>query len=177
MAIEIINVGAAPNDQQGDPLRTAFIKINNNFALFQQTGFFTSEAYTAGLLPQVIFETPVATFTQAQLQINSSDPASANAQNITITAAINNDSTGVKWSGHSTLFESNPVVNYDMDVDSGNVRLLVLPLYDSAEIYHFISAQITYSSIAPGIPMELDGNPGNVLGTEINTVITTEQPA
>ena len=29
---EIINVGAAPNDGQGDPLRVAFDKINNNFA-------------------------------------------------------------------------------------------------------------------------------------------------
>jgi hypothetical protein len=28
---EIINIGASPNDGQGDPLRTAFAKINNNF--------------------------------------------------------------------------------------------------------------------------------------------------
>lgn len=32
MAIEIINVGATPNDGTGDGLRTAFIKCNNNFA-------------------------------------------------------------------------------------------------------------------------------------------------
>lgn len=31
MTQEYINVGAAPNDGQGDPLRTAFIKCNNNF--------------------------------------------------------------------------------------------------------------------------------------------------
>ena len=31
MAREIINVGAAPNDGTGDPLRTAYIKTNNNF--------------------------------------------------------------------------------------------------------------------------------------------------
>lgn len=31
MAQQIINVGAAPNDGQGDPIRTAFIKTNNNF--------------------------------------------------------------------------------------------------------------------------------------------------
>ena len=31
MAIEIINVGSAPNDGTGDPLRTAYIKCNNNF--------------------------------------------------------------------------------------------------------------------------------------------------
>ena len=31
MAREIINVGSAPNDGTGDPLRTAYIKTNNNF--------------------------------------------------------------------------------------------------------------------------------------------------
>lgn len=32
MALEIINVGASPNDGTGDPIRTAYIKCNNNFA-------------------------------------------------------------------------------------------------------------------------------------------------
>ena len=32
MAIEVINVGSAPNDGLGDPLRTAYIKCNTNFA-------------------------------------------------------------------------------------------------------------------------------------------------
>lgn len=31
MTQQIINVGSAPNDGQGDPIRTAFIKSNNNF--------------------------------------------------------------------------------------------------------------------------------------------------
>jgi hypothetical protein len=31
MAQELINVGAAPNDGQGDPIRTAFTKCNDNF--------------------------------------------------------------------------------------------------------------------------------------------------
>ena len=38
MAQEIINVGASPNDGQGDPIRTAFIKTNTNFGeLFSRT--------------------------------------------------------------------------------------------------------------------------------------------
>jgi len=32
MAKLIINVGAGPNDKSGDPLRTAFTKVNENFA-------------------------------------------------------------------------------------------------------------------------------------------------
>ena len=29
---EIINIGTLPNDGEGDPLRVAFAKINNNFS-------------------------------------------------------------------------------------------------------------------------------------------------
>jgi hypothetical protein len=32
MAQEVINVGSAPNDGTGDPLRTAYIKCNSNFS-------------------------------------------------------------------------------------------------------------------------------------------------
>ena len=32
MAQEVINVGTAPNDGTGDPIRTAYIKCNNNFS-------------------------------------------------------------------------------------------------------------------------------------------------
>lgn len=32
MAQQIINVGAAPNDGTGDPIRTAYIKCNENFS-------------------------------------------------------------------------------------------------------------------------------------------------
>jgi len=38
MTYEFVNVGAAPDDGNGDPLRTAYIKINNNFANLQQAG-------------------------------------------------------------------------------------------------------------------------------------------
>jgi hypothetical protein len=39
MAQELINVGAAPNDGQGDPIREAFIKCNDNFTeLFGGSG-------------------------------------------------------------------------------------------------------------------------------------------
>lgn len=31
MAQEVINVGSSPNDGTGDPIRTAYIKCNNNF--------------------------------------------------------------------------------------------------------------------------------------------------
>ena len=38
MTYELIDVGAAPDDGNGDPLRTAYIKINNNFINLSQVG-------------------------------------------------------------------------------------------------------------------------------------------
>ena len=37
MSQEIINIGAAANDGTGDPLRTAFDKVNNNFTQLYNT--------------------------------------------------------------------------------------------------------------------------------------------
>ena len=89
MTQEIINVGAQPNDGEGDPLRTAFQKINNNFTQLFSTGFFTSNAYSAGTTAgQVIFETPATSFTQGIFQINSNDVSSNDSENITLAATI-----------------------------------------------------------------------------------------
>ena len=44
MSQELINVGEAPNDGAGDPLRVAFIKTNNNFSTLFATGGITGIA-------------------------------------------------------------------------------------------------------------------------------------
>ena len=44
MSQEIINVGEAPNDGAGDPLRVAFIKTHNNFSTLFATGGITGIA-------------------------------------------------------------------------------------------------------------------------------------
>ncbi len=44
MTQQIINVGAAPNDGLGDPIRTAFIKTNENFTELYATGGVTGIA-------------------------------------------------------------------------------------------------------------------------------------
>jgi hypothetical protein len=54
MTYEFVDVGAAPDDGNGDPLRTAYIKINNNFANLQQVG---TDRITNGLSNVII---PVA---------------------------------------------------------------------------------------------------------------------
>lgn len=177
MTQEIINIGAVPNDGEGDPLRTAFQKINNNFTQLYSTGAFTYDAYSFGdTAGQLIFETPANLFTQGSFQINSNNPDTDDSQNITLNVAISNDVSNVKWNGHSTLFFNGPVTTYDVDLVDGNVRILVNPLVD-ANVYHFISAQITFSNNIPGMSLALEGLSGDVLGTETLIPITTEQPA
>jgi hypothetical protein len=175
---EIINIGALPNDGQGDPLRVAFQKINNNFARLFATDASTSEAYSVGLTPlQVIWEWPVNQFTQAIIQIDTSNLNSQDTQNITINAAILNNYSNVRWTGHSTLFNGSACTRYEMDVSNGNVRLMVNPLLNTT-LFHFISSQVTYymGDQTPGLALRPDGYPvDNNLVTENSLIIATEQ--
>jgi hypothetical protein len=172
---ETINIGALPNDGDGDPLRTAFGKINNNFSVLFSSDFSTSEAYSVGnTSSQIIFQTPALTFTQGVFQINSQDLNTANRQNITLVASSSSAST-VKWNGHSTLFTGSPLTAYDIDISGSNVRILVNPLVNST-IFHFISAQVTtVGETTVGLDLELDGyTAGDLLSTENSLDLSTE---
>ena len=174
---EYINIGETPNDGNGDPLRVAFGKINNNFTNLFFTTTNTSTAYTSGLTQnQVILEVPITRFYQGEFQIRSSDPGTADMQDITLTASITNNQTNVRFSGHSTLFDGNAICRYDMDVFNDNVRILINPLVNEY-LEHFISATVTYpiSMTTPGIEIALDGYAnGYLLGTQDNLILTTE---
>ena len=174
MTQEIINVGAQPNDGEGDPLRTAFQKINNNFTQLFSTGFFTSSAYSTGAIPnQVIFQTPATSFTQGVFQINSNDVSSNDSENITLTATILTDGSNIKWSGHSTIFNGNALTGYNMDIFASNVRILVNPLVDTT-MFHFISAQITWTGVpVPGLDLQTETT-SDLIDTENNFNIQTE---
>jgi len=172
----VINIGTVPNDGDGDPLRTAFQKVNNNFTQLFTTGVFTTETYTFDdSSNQVIFETAANLFTQGNFQINSSNPDTEDSQNISLTVSISSDLTSVQWVGFNSLVFNDPVTTYDVDIDSGNVRILASPLIDTT-LFHFIAAQITFSENIPGTPLELEGTSGNILGTENLLPITTETP-
>ena len=174
---EYINIGETPNDGNGDPLRTAFSKINNNFTNLFFTTTTTTTAYTNGLTPnQVILEVPIAKFYQGDFQIRSSDSGTPDMQDITLTASITNNLAGVRFSGHSTLFVGNAICRYNMDVSGSNVRILINPLADIG-ISHFISARVTYPepAIIQGIEIALNGYAnGYLMGTEDNLILTTE---
>lgn len=173
---EVINIGALPNDGSGDPLRVAFGKINNNFANLYQTFVNSTVSYTFGDTPeQVIFEAPVATFTQAQFFVKTIDGGTADTQNIQLYAQINNAGDDVKFTGYGTTHFGNALATYDMVVVDGNVQILANPLVND-DMTHLINSQVMW--IGPevlGIYLEADGYANSVVSTETDVPITTEQ--
>lgn len=175
---EWINVGAAPNDGTGDPLRTAFQKINNNFSNLFYTTTSTSDAYSVGLeANQVLLEIPVSEFTQGVFQIRSNDVNSSASQDITLTAQLTHNAIGVKFSGYGTTFSNTTgICNYDMDVVAANVRILTNPIANTT-IFHFIASQVTFTGTSP-IVTDIGLNnypPNSVLLTENNYNLALEQ--
>jgi len=174
---EYINIGETPNDGNGDPLRVAFGKINNNFTNLFFTTTTTTTSYTYGISQnQVILEVPITQFYQGEFQIRSSNPSNADMQDITLTSSITNNQNNVRFSGHSTLFDGNAICRYDMDVLDSNVRILINPLVNE-DLEHFISAFVTYpiSMTTPGLEIQLDGYAtGYLMGTENGLILTTE---
>lgn len=171
--LQIINIGATANDGQGDPLRVAFEKVNNNFTNLWSTGYNSQTSITNGDTTQSIFEWPANLFTQATFQINSTDNDTTDSQNIVINASINGALDSVKFTAHSTVFHGDPVTNYSMDVVGGNVVLYVNPLVND-QMTHYVVYQITYDEIVMGVPLSLE-NSDSVLSTETtDNIITTE---
>lgn len=141
MSQEIINVGVLPNDGEGDPLRVAFQKVNNNFAnLFSTASEITIANTTGNTSGQIIFQTAIANFSQAIFQIRSAD-SSANSQSLTINAQLNNANDDVKYSAFGTVVIGNAICSYDLDVASSNLRILCNPLI-SGNLTHTVSSQL-----------------------------------
>ena len=118
MSQQIINVGSAPNDGQGDPIRTAFIKTNNNFSQLFSTIAGNSNNISNGTtqiyIPQLNGNILVDVGTIANLITISTDGISV-AGNIVgnITRLVNGTSTD----------NGNVYLNY-LELDNrGNVHI------------------------------------------------------
>lgn len=178
---EIVIIGALPNDGQGDPLRVAFGKINNNFANLFSTSISTETVYTVGnVANQVIFETTANTFTMGNFQIKSADPGTVDQQNIELFSQISSNLANIKFTGTGGTLFGSVLGQYDMDVDSGNVRILFSPDLSnvtSQTVSHFITSQVSFAGAGvEGIAIELDGYVANsIMSTEESVEITTEE--
>jgi hypothetical protein len=173
---EIINIGTLPNDGEGDPLRVAFGKINNNFANLFPTGISTSSSYSTGDTPgQLIFETDANTFTMGQLYMYAADAEGNSSQSMQLNAQINQDLDDAKFSAVGTSVFGNALTTYSMQVSDGNVQLLANPLVD-ATIFHFIGSQILWiGANVPGLLLGIDGYVDSVISTENDLNVSTEQ--
>lgn len=174
---QIINIGTLPNDGEGDPLRVAFSKINNNFSNLFSTFVNTSLSYSVGnTAGQVIFETPANTFTMGQIYIYTADSETDSSQAIQLFAQLNQTADDVKFTGYGTTFFGNALSSYDMEVSDGNVKILANPLTTDS-LYHFIGSQNMWTGPnVLGIPIQLDGYIANsIMSTEVDEGITTEQ--
>ena len=174
MAIQLVNIGVLPNDGEGDPLRTAFQKINNNFVFLQQTSSNIASAVTLDdTAEQVIWEYPADEFTQALIQIQSYREDNNDSQNALLGVQIYNDLSDVKYTIYGVTNVGNWLTQYDMDVLDGNVRLLMNPLQDTV-IQHFISYQVTFAGdLGVGVTMATEDDGALVTETG-NVFITTE---
>lgn len=174
MPLQLINIGALPNDGTGDPLRTAFQKINNNFVYLARTSTDITNAVTTNNSPnQVIFTYPADIFTQAIIQIQSYTDNNLDSQNAMLTVQIYNDLSDVKWTASAITGMGNWLTQYSMDVFDSEVRLKVSPIQDVV-ITHFISYQVTFAGdLNYGVPMITENNEDIIIEAG-NAVITTE---
>jgi hypothetical protein len=173
---EIINIGTLPNDGEGDPLRVAFGKINNNFANLFPTAVNTSSSYSTGDAPgQLIFETAANTFTMGQLFVYAADAEGNSSQSMQLNAQINQALDDAKFSAVGTSVFGSALTTYSMQVSGGNVQLLADPLVD-ATIFHFIGSQLLWiGANVPGLLMGIDGYIDSVMSTENDLNVSTEQ--
>ena len=173
---QIINLGTSPNDGQGDPLRTAFNKINQNFTnLFASFTNFSNVLTTGNTAGQIIFETPVDTFSQGQFYIQSTDTTTSDSQTIQLYAQSNANSSAVKFTGYGSTFFGNCVSSFDMTVSGGNVQILANPISNN-NVLHFIGSQVMWlGNVVPGVAIGLDGYSNSVMATESNIVMATQQ--
>ena len=174
MPIQLINIGALPNDGTGDPLRTAFQKINNNFTYLERTSTNITNAVTTSDDPdQVIFTYPADMFTQAVIQVQSYTDNNLDSQNVLLSVQIYNDSSDVKWTASSITNVGNWLTQYGMDVADGEVRLKVSPI-QNVVITHFIAYQVTFAGdLNYGVPLITENN-NNITIEAGNAALTTE---
>lgn len=169
MAQQIINVGLAPNDGLGDPIRTAFEKTNANFTeLYLQT---------AGIVvPGVFYVAPDGSDT------NNGESLAAPFATIKAGVAAASAYTALSPTNRATIFlktgtyiEDNPVVfGPRVTLWGDNLRSTsVVPANTTADIFHlrngcYVSGVTFRGHISPSAAVAFPAD-----GTPVNNIITT----
>lgn len=109
--------------------------------LSNRTTLNTSSLITNTVSPTAVFTIPIDDFSTGKFEIVSRENTSNNSQSVTILATKTNNNSGVSYTAFGTLFQGNCVAQYDVDVFSSNVRVIVIP-YVSSTITHRVNYQI-----------------------------------
>jgi hypothetical protein len=77
---------------------------------------------------QALFSTPATNFTTAIAKITTINPDSNNTQYVTLSISKQTDNSQARHIAHSTVFSTVPQTRYDVDINYGNLRVMVNPL-------------------------------------------------
>lgn len=97
---------------------------------------------TYGPTQQVIFQVPAENFLSGKFDIYSAEANTVNTQSATVIGTKSGDGTSIQYVVTNALYGNQPVVSdYEMDVQSGNIRILVTPLTSEETVTHKITYQ------------------------------------
>ena len=118
MAITTINIGTVVNDGTGDPIRTAFDKLNTDILYLDATSTFNRRLYTSNLFGNTTTLTVSNLSVLGSVDINSSITASSLA--ITSTTQSTSDSTGAVVVAGGLGVGGNTYISGNLIVGSGS---------------------------------------------------------
>ena len=117
------------------------ISITGNLTVANSTQQVITATTRTNSPRQVIFQSPVNSFTSAVAKVTTNQPGAYNTQSVTIQITKRNDNTGVQYEAYGTQFMGQPVTTYDIQTLSDNVQLMVNPLFSDV-MNHIIDITI-----------------------------------
>ena len=165
MARQNINIGTSPNKGNGDPLRTAFTKINNNF----------SELYAGNFLSPTALNSSLIANTDGTLSLGS---ASNQWQNLHVKDFIYLGGTRLSVSASGTLLVNNNSITADAikgSVFADDSSLLVDGI--NGKFYGHLTGDVNGSVFGDDSTILVDAVNGNIPGYVKISVLKAEVAA
>ena len=121
MTQQLINVGSAPNDGSGDSLRDAFIKTNTNFSDIYGRIFEQATITTTSTTQTTLASFDSATYSSGKFLVQATQ---GTLKHVTEILVVHDGTTAIATE-YGTLITSSSLFSIDVDINSGNVRILV----------------------------------------------------
>jgi len=139
MAKQTIDLGSSPNKGDGDPLRIAFDKINDNFDELYQVSASISSAQTTSTDPVVLFTFSTLTYGSAKLVVQATRDPDRHTSEILVT----HDGTTAFISETGAVTTNGILYTLSVDIVSEEVR--VLTTSNAATLTNYTVEQTVYA--------------------------------